>query len=218
MLLITRSTRSITRATRSTTGTSTTRRRRPPEQRHALAHASASGVDDESLVAGTLAGAQDCFEALVERHQRSIHGLAHRWLGDHAAADEVVQATFVQAYTHLVDYRGEASFRSWLCGIALNQARSLQRARRRERSVPLDEVPEDALPPADDPSAGGETRDRLAPLVQRPPPPPRAVATLPVPAQLPLPEIARRGGMREDSGKVRYHHAVTRLRQWMGRG
>ena len=102
-------------------------------------------MDDESLVAGTLAGRQDCFGTLVERHQRSIHGLAHRWLGDHAAADEVVQATFVQAYTHLVDFRGEASFRSWLCGIALNQARSLQRARRRERAVPLDEVPESRL-------------------------------------------------------------------------
>src|SRR5262245_21615372 len=167
-MLLTRSTRSITRATRSTTATSTTRPRRPPERRHALAHASASGVDDESLVAGTLAGRRDCFETLVERHQRSIHGLAHRWLGDHAAADEVVQATFVQAYTHLVDFRGEASFRSWLCGIALNQARTLQPSRRRERSVPLDEVPVAALPQADAPSPAGGDHGRLDLDVRRP--------------------------------------------------
>src|SRR5262249_59569688 len=102
-MLLTRSKRSITKPTRSTTATSTTPPRRPPERRHALAHASASGVDDESLVAGTLAGRQDCFETLVERHQRSIHGLAHRWLGDHAAADGRVQAPFVQPHPPLLD-------------------------------------------------------------------------------------------------------------------
>jgi RNA polymerase sigma-70 factor (ECF subfamily) len=175
-------------------------------------------VEDESLVAGTLAGRPECFEALVERHQRSIHGLAHRWLGDHAAADEVVQATFVQAYTHLVDFRGEASFRSWLCGIALNQARTLQRIRRRERSVPLDEVPEEALPRADEPPAAGENHRRLALLVQRLPPRQRAVVNLRVAADLPFKEIARIEGISENSAKVSYHHAVTRLRQWMGRG
>jgi DNA-directed RNA polymerase specialized sigma24 family protein len=70
-------------------------------------------VEDESLVAGTLAGRPDCFEALVEWQQRSLHwaGRTGGWAITRAA-DEVVQATFVQAYTHLVDFRGEASFRS----------------------------------------------------------------------------------------------------------
>src|SRR5262245_12102153 len=167
MLLTRRSTRSTTRsitATRSTTRP----RRRPPERRYAASRASPGGVEDESLVAGTLAGRPECFEVLVERHQRSIHWLAHRWLGDHAAADEVVQATFVQAYTHLVDFRGEAPFRSWLCGIALNQVRTLQRSRRRERSVPLDEVPVAALPQADAPSPAGGDHGRLDLDVRRP--------------------------------------------------
>jgi RNA polymerase sigma-70 factor (ECF subfamily) len=168
-------------------------------------------VEDESLVAGTLAGRPECFEALSS-------GTVHRWLGDYAAADEVVQATFVQAYTRLVDFRGEASFRSWLCGIALNQVRTLQRGRRRERSVPLDEVPEDALPQVDEPSAAGENHDRLALLVQRLPPRQGAVVTLRIAADFPFREIARVEGISENSAKASYHHAVTRLRQWMGRG
>jgi RNA polymerase sigma-70 factor (ECF subfamily) len=159
-------------------------------------------VENESLVAGALAGRSECFEALVERHQRSIHGLAHRWLGDHATADEVVQATFVQAYTHLVDFRGEAAFWSWLCGIALNQVRTLQRSRRRERSVSLDEVPEEALPKADAPSAAGENHDRLALLVQRLPPRQRAVVNLRVAADLPFRAIARVEGISQNSAKV----------------
>jgi RNA polymerase sigma-70 factor (ECF subfamily) len=175
-------------------------------------------VDDVALVAGALAGRQECFEALVERHQRAVHALAYRWLGDHAAADEVVQATFLQAYTHLVDFRGDASFRSWLCGIAVNQARTQSRARRRQRTVSLDEVPEGALPQADTTPRETSQRDRLARLVGKLPPRQRAVVTLRVAGDLPFREIARLEGISENSAKVSYHHAVTRLRQWLGRG
>jgi RNA polymerase sigma-70 factor (ECF subfamily) len=175
-------------------------------------------VDDVALVAGALAGRQECFEALVERHQRTVHALAYRWLGDHAAADEVVQATFLQAYTHLVDFRGDASFRSWLCGIALNQARSESRARRRERTVPLGEVPEAALPRDDTAARETSQRDQVRRLVGQLPPRQRAVVTLRVSGDLPFKEIARLEGISENSAKVSYHHAVTRLRQWLGRG
>ena len=175
-------------------------------------------MDDAALVAGTLAGRRECFEALVERHQRTVYALAYRWLGDHAAADEVVQATFLKAYTHLVDFRGDASFRSWLCGIALNQARTQSRARRRERTVSLDEVPEAALPQNDTGPTEPSLRGRLAWLVSQLPPRQRAVVTLRVESDLPFREIARIEGISENSAKVSYHHAVTRLRQWLGRG
>jgi RNA polymerase sigma-70 factor (ECF subfamily) len=175
-------------------------------------------VDDAQLVAGAIAGRQDCFETLVERHQQSVHALVYRWLGDHAGADEVVQATFVQAYTHLVDFRGDATFRSWLYGIALNQARTLQRNRRRERTVSIDDVAEGDLPQVEGASEGGRLRDRLAGFIARLPPRQRAVVTLRVVGDLAFKEIARLEGISENSAKVSYHHAVTRLRKWMGRG
>jgi RNA polymerase sigma-70 factor (ECF subfamily) len=176
-------------------------------------------VEDATLVAAVLAGRRECFETLVERHQRTVHALAYRWLDDHAAADEVVQATFLQAYTHLVDFRGEASFRSWLCGIALNQARTQRRARQRARTVSLDEVPEAALPQVDASAPETELRDRLRRLVGELPPRQRAVVTLRVGSDLSFRDIARLEGISENSAKVSYHHAVTRLRTWLrGRG
>ena len=175
-------------------------------------------MDDAQLVAGVLAGRRECFETLVERHQRQVHALVYRWLGDHAGADEVVQATFVRAYTHLVDFRGESSFRSWLYGIALNQVRTLYRTRRRERTVPLDEVPESDLPQVEDVPVAGRLRDRLADLIAPLPPRQRAVVTLRIVGALPFKEIARLESISENSAKVSYHHAVTRLREWLGRG
>jgi RNA polymerase sigma-70 factor, ECF subfamily len=175
-------------------------------------------VDDAQLVAGAIAGRQECFETLVERHQRPVHALVYRWLGDRAVADEVVQATFVQAYMHLVDFRGDAPFRSWLYGIALNQARTLQRDRRRERTIPIDDVPEGDLPQVEGASEGGRLRDRLAGCIARLPPRQRTVVTLRVVGDLPFKEIAKLEGISENSAKVSYHHAVTRLRKWMVRG
>jgi RNA polymerase sigma factor (sigma-70 family) len=175
-------------------------------------------VDDAQLVAGVLAGRRECFETLVERHQRQVHALVYRWLGDHAVADEVVQASFVQAYTHLVDFRGDATFRSWLYGIALNQVRTLQRTRRRERTVPLDEVPEGDLPRVEGAPVSGRLRERLADLIGRLPPRQRAVVTLRIVGDLPFKEIAKLEGISENSAKVSYHHAVTRLREWLRRG
>src|SRR5262249_39549857 len=156
---------SRTRSTTATRSTTRTRPSRPPERRRAVSRASADGVDDAQLVAGAIAGRHECFETLVERHQRPVHALVYRWLGDHAVADEVVQATFVRAYTHLVDFRGDASFRSWLCGIAINQVRTLQRSRRRERTVPIDDVPEGDLPQVEGTTVSGRLRDKLADLV-----------------------------------------------------
>src|SRR5262245_40572378 len=125
-----------------------------PAGRAVLRRASAGRVgdaalDDASLVAAALAGRLECFEALVERHQRALHALVRHWLGDDTAADDVVQTAFVQAYTHLADFRGHASFRSWLCGIALNQVRTQWRARRHEHTVSLDDVPEATMPHVD---------------------------------------------------------------------
>ena len=47
-------------------------------------------------------------------------------------AEDVVQQTYLQAFTKLVDFRGEASLRTWLTRITLNDA---IRRRRRQRSI-----------------------------------------------------------------------------------
>ena len=172
-------------------------------------------MGDAQLVAGAIVGRQECFETPAERHQRTVHALAHRWLGDHAGGDEVVEATFVQACTHLVDFREDASLRSWPDGIALDQVRTEQR---REQTVPLADVPESDLPQADDVPVGGRLRDRAAASIGRLPPRQHAVVTLRIVSDLPFKEAARIEGISENSAKVSDHHTVTRLRERLRRG
>jgi RNA polymerase sigma-70 factor (ECF subfamily) len=170
-------------------------------------------VDDADLVARALAGDEQAFEALVERHQRRIHALAQRVLRDHDAADEATQRTFVHAYERLRGFRGEASFATWIHRIAMNECRDILRAQRQH--VPLDDVPEHRLGVT--PEAQAPLGPRLRALVALLPPRQQSVFALRVFGELPFGEIARSEGITENAAKVNFHHAVHRLREWLGK-
>ena len=150
---------------------------------------------------------------LVEHHQRRIHALAQRVLRDHDAADEATQRTFVHAYERLRTFRGEASFGTWLHRIAMNECRDILRTQRQH--VPLDDVPEHRLGSV--PEAQASIGPRLRALVADLPPRQQSVFALRVFGELPFAEIAQAEGITENAAKVNFHHAVRRLRDWLGR-
>ena len=87
----------------------------------------------EAELAGWLArarqGDRHAFARLVRAHQSRVRlqlrRLAH---GDAALADDLAQETFVQAWLHLNDFRGDSRLATWLHRIALS--RFLQHVRR----------------------------------------------------------------------------------------
>jgi RNA polymerase sigma-70 factor (ECF subfamily) len=185
-------------------------------------------VDDAALVRGALAGRREDFDALVERHQRALYAFIYRMVHDHDQSADVMQVTFLRAYTHLGQFAGRASFKTWLHQIALNQCRALYRAGRGQQQVSLDEVEEATLSAAhlrvaggsgpatfDGGSGGSDQRLLLERLIARLPLRQRAVVTLRVFSDLPFKDIARMEGISENSAKVNYHHAIVRLRQWL---
>lgn len=172
-------------------------------------------MEDKALIQRTLAGHPDEFETLVRRYQKVIFVFVHRQLRDMEASREVVQATLVHAYVKLAQFRGEASFKTWLHGIALNQCRTWQRTSGRRQAVAIDEVPEAALPQTAAGSPASEDRLLLRRLVARLPERQRAVLSLRVFGDLPFGEIARLQNISENSAKVNYHHAIARLKKWM---
>jgi RNA polymerase sigma-70 factor (ECF subfamily) len=172
-------------------------------------------VSDLELVEGTLAGRRQDFEELVERHQRMLYAIALRHLQNHDAADEAVQASFVSAYTHLAQFRRAANFKTWLCGILINECRSGHRRARIRQEVALEDAPESALVDrTGDPTRTAE-RAGLERHIARLPPRQRSVLSLRVFADLPFKEIAAAEGITENAAKVSYHHAISRLREWL---
>lgn len=78
--------------------------------------------DDRALLNRAQAGDISAFEELVGRHQDRVYGLALRMTRSEPDAAEIAQDTFLSAYQHLPEFRGEAAFGSWVHRIAANNA------------------------------------------------------------------------------------------------
>src|SRR5713226_4907146 len=118
-------------------------------------------ASDAAQVAQALAGDQDAFRALVERHSRSLFRLAYRMTGNEHDAEEVVQETFLKAYRRLDKFESRANFGTWLYRIAVNCSLDLLRKRRPEEERRVADEPEKENP-VKNVAASDPTPDRLA--------------------------------------------------------
>ncbi len=82
---------------------------------------------DQELMARAQAGDREAFGALFQRRSPGIWQMAYLLLHSADAAEDVVQETFVRAFEHVADFRGESEPRSWLSAIALNACRRMIR-------------------------------------------------------------------------------------------
>src|SRR5215203_5577057 len=87
-----------------------------------LSFLSMSEPSDSELLHRARQGDAIPFGTLVRRHDRYLYRLARSVLADDHEAEDVVQLTFIKAYTQLAQFRGEASLRTWLGRITLNEA------------------------------------------------------------------------------------------------
>ena len=74
--------------------------------------------NDVQLIQEILSGNDEAFGALVQKHQKGIHTLAWRKVGDFHIAEEIAQDTFIQVYKNLVQLRNPNQFSGWIYVIA----------------------------------------------------------------------------------------------------
>ena len=81
-------------------------------------------------------GEAAAFERLVAEHSSDVYALLYRLTADAEEARDLTQETFLRAFQSINRFRGEASLKTWIYRIAVNQARNRWRWwRRRKRDV-----------------------------------------------------------------------------------
>ncbi|HTD37228.1 MAG TPA: sigma-70 family RNA polymerase sigma factor [Candidatus Limnocylindrales bacterium] len=105
-------------------------------------------VDDQALIAATLAGRGEAFGELVTRYERAVYHLAVRTLHDRTEAEDATQEAFLKAYRALASFRPGAKFSTWIFTICYRGC--CDRLARRKR------FSGDELPDRADPAAGPE--------------------------------------------------------------
>ena len=92
---------------------------------------------DREILRRMQADELDAFEAFFERYRTPIFRTAHAVTGDSAAAEEVLQDTFLRAYHRRSLLRPDVSPLPWLHRVALNLCYT-RLARRRATPFPAD--------------------------------------------------------------------------------
>lgn len=95
--------------------------------------------DESALVARAKDGDAEAFSELVSHYDRRVFRMAKQITQNDDDAEDVLQESFLKAYTHLDNFKGDSKFYTWLVRIAVNEALMKLRKRRSDRTVPLDE-------------------------------------------------------------------------------
>jgi RNA polymerase sigma-70 factor (ECF subfamily) len=170
---------------------------------------------DQALIARWRAGDERAATAIVERHAPALARFALS-LGVRDDLDELVQDTFVRAFSALDSFRADSALRTWLFTIERRLVLDRRRASRRQPEM-VEVLPEDAATGyhALDAIEADETAARVRQAMAQLSPLQRDVFTLRVQEGRAYKEIAEILGTTEGAARVHYHNALRAVKEWL---
>ena len=170
--------------------------------------------DDEDLVQACLAGSQDAFDALVQRHRRAIYQLCYGFVGNHEDASDLSQDVFLRVHRGLRRFKGQSSLSTWLYRIGVNVCLS----RVGSKVPPTEPIQDDRHvdPRGDDPAERVlqvERAARVRAAIVRLPERQRATLILRMYHELSHQEIASILGNSVGAVKANFFHALRNLKK-----
>jgi RNA polymerase sigma-70 factor (ECF subfamily) len=190
-------------------------RREPPCDAHADAHTTVAA----HATADATADADAAVRELYSHHAAAVRSYVLRFCPDRAAADDIVQETFIRAWRHLPQLTADdRPLRPWLLRVARNLLTDAARAARtRPVTVPAP-PPGDTRPAGDDGRPGRELdqvldRQLLTGALQHLSPAHRTVLVETFYRGGTLNTVARQLGIPPGTARSRLHYALRALRQ-----
>jgi RNA polymerase sigma-70 factor (ECF subfamily) len=188
-----------------------------------LSKTAPAAAGEADLVKRALARDEAAVRDIIKANNRRLYRLARGILRNDGEAEDVVQETYVRAFTRLADFRGESSLSTWLSRIAMNEA--LGRLRRERPGVEINSLPQGALEAqiiqfplmsaADDPEksmAQREIQHVVEAAIDELPEPFRLVFITRVVEGMNVEETAEILDLKPETVKTRLHRARTMLR------
>lgn len=167
---------------------------------------------DWAAIQASLNGDETAYAALVRRYEQVIGAQMWRFTRDRAVQEELVQEVFVEAYTSLHGFKGQAPFEHWLRRIATRVGyrhwKHRDRDRERREALHFEAASDRAAHPVE-PS---EAAEFLYTLLEQLPAQDRLILTLHYFEELDTEEIARRMGWSRSLVKVRAFRARKKLK------
>ena len=109
-------------------------------------------MNEKELIARAKSGDFEAFMELIDLHKAKVYSMIRRLAGNDQDAEDTMQDTLLKAIDKIDQFRGDASFGTWLYSIGLNMARAQFAKLKQTDLKPLEEY----LPGAASGSGHGE--------------------------------------------------------------
>jgi len=103
----------------------------------------ASREHETALVVELRSGVESAYERLIAQFEQPVFNIVSRLMDDPADAADVVQEVFLKVFRNIAFFRQDASLKTWIFRISVNEARNHRRwfSRHRRREVGLESEP-----------------------------------------------------------------------------
>ena len=177
--------------------------------------------NDIQLIYRVLSGDDEAFTALVQKHQRGVHALAWRRVGDFHFAEEITQDTFLRVYKGLPTLKDPSQFSGWLyvitnrlCNNWLKKKKSIIKSVEDVPVLEMQRISYERYVSADQEAEAKASRHELAKkLLAKLPESERTVMTLYYLGQMTAKDISKFLGVSVNTITSRLQRARKRLQQ-----
>lgn len=156
------------------------------------------------------------FERIVKAYSEQLYWQIRRMVVSHDDANDLLQNTFIKAWTNLDYFRGDAKLSTWLYRIAFNECLNFLNKQRAENQLSIDDADAALINKLEsDPYFNGDETQRLfQKAILQLPEKQRIIFNLKYFQEMKYEDMSEILGTSVGALKASYHHAVKKNRRF----
>ena len=160
---------------------------------------------------------REAFARIVKEYSEQLYWQIRRLVLTHDDANDILQNTFIKAWTNIEYFRGDAKMSTWLYRIALNECLTFLNKQRASQQLSIDEAEAEMMNQLESDTYfdGDETQKIFLQAVKQLPEKQQMIFNLKYFNEMKYEEISEILGTSIGALKASYHHAVKKIESFL---
>ena len=160
---------------------------------------------------------REAFARIVKEYSEQLYWQIRRLVLTHEDANDILQNTFIKAWTNIEYFRGDAKMSTWLYRIALNECLTFLNKQRASQQLSIDEAETEMMNQLESDAYfdGDETQQIFLQAVKQLPEKQQMIFNLKYFKEMKYEEISEILGTSIGALKASYHHAVKKIESFL---
>ena len=160
---------------------------------------------------------REAFARIVKEYSEQLYWQIRRLVLSHDDANDILQNTFIKAWTNIEYFRGDAKMSTWLYRIALNECLTFLNKQRASQQLSIDEADTEIMNQLESDTYfdGDETQKVFLQAIKQLPEKQQMIFNLKYFKEMKYEEISEILGTSIGALKASYHHAVKKIESFL---